>query len=750
MNHDSFKQLEAIFHELSELSPIDRRHRLEDLDQSDASKAIKLRSMFASITHDPEFLDPASIEAQIAIPIEIMLDGSTVLADRYTIIECIGVGGSSTVFRARAINPDRDVALKMLRFGLSSQRARDRFEEESKALASLTHPHIAHVYETGVYDDSEIRVPWIAMELVHGSRTIMDYVRSEACSVQQCVGLFTKVCEAIQAAHNAGVLHLDINTSNILVDPHGYPKIIDFGLAGLIYSAQSKNPSFVGTRSSMAPEQTIFGSTPFDERTDVYALGLLFVELLSGHQLQAFDGQSDDEARRLIAMGKASELLDELDGFPVQYRSMAKRMLRVDPSNRYESVDDAVGMLREKQSSKYSRKPMAMALVLVVVIAMAFIWVAVDTDQASPVALDILPIKPNALQLSPDVAIKIIAENPRNSQYSEAHSRVIDGLSTALESSNLMDPIQVADLHATLADNYRIAGGYSDAVDHFERAVALLSDHGLSDDLHWTIMSLVDLLIFLNRIDEAEYWLGMIPRDGDSGPLFLFDLGIAETQIHLSNGEIDQAIRQLCYTETKLDRIKNENASEIIERMLRLGEMYDITGQKKESVRVLRAAQDMSSDFYSESSVSTAMINVTLATSLFVQGDSASSQESLNLIEQAIQTFEDNEDYFHAAWAARQLGHLYVYQQEGSKAAGFYSFAYSQMLKLLGDNHHEVHLCAAYRELAGVLLGDEIETHTTAFHKSIDNLVELLGPDHTALSDLKSMHTEILNGHKLP
>lgn len=185
MNNDQFKQLEALFHELSELSETERAHRINELAKTDPDRAAKLTSMFESITHDPDFLDPSSINLQIPIPTQIPVDGTTVLAGRYTIAECIGVGGSSTVFRAQATNPDRDVAIKMLRLGLSSRNARDRFDQESRALARLTHPHIAHIYETGVYTDDDTNIPWIAMELIQGSSTIMEHVKTNSMDQDQ-------------------------------------------------------------------------------------------------------------------------------------------------------------------------------------------------------------------------------------------------------------------------------------------------------------------------------------------------------------------------------------------------------------------------------------------------------------------------------------------------------------------------------------------------------------------------------------
>lgn len=745
MNQDSFKHLEALFHELCKLSQIDRKSRLKELEADDGAKGFKLKSMFDSITHDPGFLDPGTIERHVQTPMQIALDGSVVLADRYTVIECIGVGGSSTVFRAQATNPDRDVAIKMLRIGLSSQQARDRFEEESKSLAKLTHPHIAHIYETGVFTQDEVQVPWIAMELIPESLTIVDQIVANGLDESRCVGLFVRVCEAIDAAHRVGVLHLDLNASNILVDSHGYPKIIDFGLAGLAHIACAKRTSFVGTRYSMAPEQTLFGSVPFDERTDVYALGLLFVEFLIGRRLQEFDGQRDEDARKLIAMGKAREQLVELDGVPDKFRFVIDKMLHVDPTDRFASVRDVLNAIeamsgnQEKASvyRKWGRWIAAVACLGLVVSGLYFVLpvskFGVNSERLSRESS-------GALSFPPEVVLEMSSQNPRNKDFSASDEQVIDGISTALDSALAqdLDPATAAALHASLADSYRVSGSYEDAIEQYVLAIELLNQPGVEADRNWQLLSLVELLVFLGRAEEAQANLGMIVRSKELESLYLLDLGIVESQVYSILNEHDRAIDQLRYTIELLSEFANDrDIGERINRMQTIAEMLIELGQRDEGVELLHHARAQAVSELGEESVSRAFIDVSLANALFDHNSIETSVQAKERILIAIDTFAVAGDEFHETWASRQLGNIYFTIGDSQSAFELYDQAYIQMGVLLGEDHHEAIVCLAYRELAQIALGNDVSLHGEAFESAMISLELILGKEHAVVWSIR-------------
>tara|TARA_R110002073_G_scaffold239285_1_gene400698 strand:+ start:229823 stop:232054 length:2232 start_codon:yes stop_codon:yes gene_type:complete len=730
MNQDSFKEIEALFHELDGLNSIDRKHRLEELSSHDAEKAIKLRSMFASMTQAPGFLESDAIDQHVQMPIEIPVDGTTVLAGRYTIVECIGVGGSSTVFRAQATNPVRAVAIKILRLGLSSQRARDRFEVESKSLAKLTHPHIAHIYETGVFVQDGVRVPWIAMELIPQSRTVIDYIEIENLGKKQRMELFVRICEAIQAAHRDGVLHLDLNASNVLVDAHGYPKIIDFGLTGLVFSAHSKSTSFVGTRYSMAPEQTLFGSVPFDERTDVFALGLLLVELLTGHRLQAFVGQNDEAARQLIGFGKAREQVEQIDDIDEQYRMMIDRMLRVDPSDRFESVDELLAGLKQLKppiKSDFTSKALFGVVAASIVVAG---WFALQYEQR------IEPPRSNTLTLPSEVVMNISSQNPRNDEYSERDSQVVDAISSALDSDQVIEPSQGAALHATLADRYRVSGEYDKSIEQYMFAIELLSEPSDENDKNWTLYSLADLLIFLGRATEAELYLSLIQRGGEIESTLLVNLGIAETRILILQNENERAAAQIRYTRGQLNAASQITQIDRFEPLMKMSGIFFELNEKAEGLELLEDARVIAIQAHGPQSVSGAFVDVAFANAMFDREVLATSAQPKERLLRAIETFKNADDQFHAMWAQRQLGNIYLAIGDNQHALQAFTQAWEGMSALLGDEHHETIVCFAHREIVLIALGTDAHEHVDTFESAMFSLSQLLGSEHPVVEGL--------------
>ncbi|MCP5543129.1 MAG: serine/threonine protein kinase [Akkermansiaceae bacterium] len=214
-------------------------------------------------------------------------EGLGTMIGRYRLIERLGEGGCGAVYLAEQSEPvRRKVALKIIRVGFGTAHVIQRFEQERQAIALMDHPNIARVYDAGTTSSGR---PFFVMQLVDGDR-ITDFCNRNRLGIIERIHLFISVCRAIQHAHQKGIIHCDIKPSNVLVsmlDGNAVPKVIDFGIArategetltdGSIAGAQ-----IIGTPAYMSPEQFTGSGKEIDTRSDIYSLGALLYELLSG------------------------------------------------------------------------------------------------------------------------------------------------------------------------------------------------------------------------------------------------------------------------------------------------------------------------------------------------------------------------------------------------------------------------------------------------------------------------------------
>jgi tRNA A-37 threonylcarbamoyl transferase component Bud32 len=207
---------------------------------------------------------------------------------RYKVLEKVGEGGCGVVYVAEQTEPvRRRVALKVIKLGMDTKAVVARFEAERQALAMMDHPNIAKVLDAGTTENGR---PYFVMELVRGIK-ITDYCDQANLTTKERLDLFIKVCQAIQHAHQKGIIHRDIKPSNILVTLHDgvpVPKVIDFGIAkateGRLTDATvyTQLHQFIGTPAYMSPEQAEMSGLDIDTRSDIYSLGVLLYELLAG------------------------------------------------------------------------------------------------------------------------------------------------------------------------------------------------------------------------------------------------------------------------------------------------------------------------------------------------------------------------------------------------------------------------------------------------------------------------------------
>jgi serine/threonine protein kinase len=233
-------------------------------------------------------LERAANSLQLTLEAPAAMESLGTTIGRYKLLEKIGEGGMAVVYMAEQQEPiRRKVALKVIRLGMDTEQVIARFEAERQALALMDHPNIAQVFDGG---STDVGRPYFVMELVRGV-SITDYCDTNRLGTRERLELFVQVCNAVQHAHQKGIIHRDIKPSNVMVTLHDgrpVPKVIDFGIAKAVNQRLTEQTLFthcaqmIGTPEYMSPEQAEMRGLDIDTRTDIYSLGVLLYELLTG------------------------------------------------------------------------------------------------------------------------------------------------------------------------------------------------------------------------------------------------------------------------------------------------------------------------------------------------------------------------------------------------------------------------------------------------------------------------------------
>lgn len=291
------------------LAPEERAAWLERECAGDAALRSEVESILNAALDGPDLLArPAHLpRVESLAPRPALEPSAGFTLGGFRIVQRIASGGMGTVWEAEQLAPRRRVALKTLRFGGATRESVRRFRYEAEILARLRHPNIAQILASGVEVLGGESVPWCALEFVPGARWITQFADERALTLPARLELFATLCRAVQHGHERGVIHRDLKPSNVLVDETGALKVIDFGVARLatptpgLTSLHTEAGRLIGTLQYMAPEQLLDASAEADTRSDVYALGAILYELLTGQRPHDLASASLAEAARTLS-----------------------------------------------------------------------------------------------------------------------------------------------------------------------------------------------------------------------------------------------------------------------------------------------------------------------------------------------------------------------------------------------------------------------------------------------------------------
>jgi serine/threonine protein kinase len=545
------KKIEAIYYTaLEKKSPEEQRAYLEEVCGEDKELLGRVEALLKAHDEAGSFLQAPVLGPGVTIDESPLTEGPGTKIGRYKLLQLIGEGGFGVVYMAEQEKPiRRRVALKIIKLGMDTNRVIARFEAERQALAMMEHPNIAKVLDAGATDTGR---PYFVMELVKGI-PITEYCDKNDLDTRQRLELFIDVCKAVQHAHQKGIIHRDIKPSNVMITLHDgkpVPKVIDFGIAKATQHRLTEKTlftdfrHFMGTPVYMSPEQAEMSGLDVDTRSDIYSLGILLYELLTGStplEEKMLLNAAHDEMCRMIReeepekpstrLSTLGEMLAEVAKHRhVQPDQLCKivrgdldwvvmKTLEKDRTRRYETANELVldieRHLRDEpvvagppsavyRIKKFLRRNRVLvtsvATVMVVLVGgiVASTIFAVRAERQAKISQAVTDFLENDVLASVD---------PAKAKGLEVTVRyILDEASESMADKFEDEPLVEASIHQTLGSTYLSLGEYKAAEQHLERARQIRRER-LGEEHSDTLASMNKLALVYEkqgRYDEAE------------------------------------------------------------------------------------------------------------------------------------------------------------------------------------------------------------------------------------------------------
>ncbi|MCF7976376.1 MAG: tetratricopeptide repeat protein [Phycisphaerae bacterium] len=701
----------------------------------------------------------------------------------YELISVLGEGGMGIVYLAEQRQPiRRRVALKVIKPGMDTAQVIARFEAERQALALLDHPSIARVFEAGTTGRGR---PYFVMEHVTGL-PVTRYCDEETLTMAERLILFSQICEAVQHAHHKGIIHRDLKPSNILVslqDGHALPKIIDFGIAKAVTQSltdrtlYTEEGQFVGTPEYMSPEQAEPTARGVDTRTDVYSLGVVLYELLTG--LLPFDTGSlrqgtPEQIRRIIretdpprpstrvrevqAINKSAPLGRPADAIKNQKSKIENELdwitlkaMDKDPNRRYDTpralAEDIQRHLRHEpvaagppstlyRMRKYVRRNQALvtglAAVLVAVLAgmVGIVVFAVKAERQASTVQAVVDF------LDQDL-LGAVALNQSMGQQVTVRS-ILDTAAGRLEGRFADRPLVQAIIRQTLGTTYVELGDYKQAEPLLRRAYDLRrAQLGDEDPLTLTSMSWLGRLYLLQaRYREAQPLLDQAlasrrrllgPDHADTLVNSLW-LGVLYTELATSDTQA-QAETLLRTTLDSGARVFGEESPIILEAMGSLAHLYGVVGwQYAKAAPLCFEGLETARRVLGEEHRVTAQLMGVAAWLEILRGQ---FNQALRYAETVLTLNQRvlGPDHPHTLSARGMLGFVYASKMDCEKAEPLLTEATQRLGRVLGQGHQTTIFYTQQLALVHMRQGHYQEAEDL-LAKVIENGRQFLGSNH--------------------